>query len=549
MNRRNFMKRSGSLAGAAALAGGAMASARPLPSDASDRSDASDGSDKGVPADASSSVSASASTAGKPDILFLMPDQWRGDCLSSLGHPVVRTPNLDALASQGTRFSRAYTTIFSCIPARYALLTGQFPQTSGVVGFKAKPITSPTFPQFLRDAGYATALVGRNMHQAAQSEALGYQQSILGSTYVSNDQYDVDLKKEAPDSGGIDKVIAGLKINCNGWQAKPWPLADNLHPTEWIVQKTKEVIAAAQSNQPLFLTSSFYSPHPPLFAPKKYFDAYLKKDLPKPAHGDWVDWNAIKPADENEGGARPRVLLTGDILRAAQAGYFGLIEHLDEQMASLIAAFRTRSEKAGRAWVIVFSTDHGEMLGDHGYFRKCEPYEGSSHIPFIIAGSSALGFRPGSRCPQPVCLEDIMPTLLDLAAVKCPEVDGVSLAPILRGAEKTIRPWLHFEHAPCYSQEQAFHALTDGRMKYLWRPKSGAEQLFDLEKDPHEERNLATDASRSGALEQWRGRLVARLAGRPEGFSDGKQLFAGRPYPPLQAPAAKSNSNKGKQAQ
>ena len=130
------------------------------------------------------------------------------------------------------------------------------------------------------------------------------------------------------------------------------------------------------------------------------------------------------------------------------------------------------------------------MLGDHGYFRKCEPFEGSANIPFIFAASSGLGFQAGGRCSRPVCLEDLLPTLLELAGVPCPKADGVSLVPALRGADQEIRPWLHFEHAVCYSQQQAFHALTDGRIKYVWRPHDGTELLFDLERDPREERNL-----------------------------------------------------------
>ncbi len=467
----------------------------------------------------------------RPDILFIMPDQMRGDCLSTLGHPVVRTPTFDQLSEQGVLFRRAYTTVPSCIPARYALLTGLYPQTSGVVGYRKKPIDYPTMPEVLRAAGYRTALVGRSMHQIVGAAELGYETDTLGSTYVSNDQYAADIKKVAPEITNFRKWVEGtLGLSYNHWQARPWPLTNDLHPTAWIVTQARKVVAGVPKEQPLFLTASFYAPHPPLFPPKKYFEGYLNRELPAAAHGDWVDWDSLTTKGTDGG---HRVLLEGERLRKAQAGYFGLIEHLDHEVAPLIAEFRTRSEQAGRPWVVVFTADHGEMLGDHGYFRKCEPFEGSANIPFIICGSPALGFDAGRRCMQPVCLEDLFPTLVELAGGECPEVDGVSLVPELEGKPIEIRPWLHFEHANCYSKAQAFQALTDGRSKYIWRPLDGREHLFDLEKDPHEEQDLASDPSHRELLDKWRNLLVERLAPRSEGFSDGKDLIPGRPYAPL----------------
>ncbi len=468
-----------------------------------------------------------------PDILLIMPDQMRGDCLSAAGHPAVHTPNLDDLARQGALFRRAYSTVPSCIPARYALLTGLVPQTSGVVGYACKPFTTVPLPECLARAGYSTVLVGRNMHQSPASK-LGYQRQILGSTYVSDDEYDKFLKQNAPETGGIKNFTGKtLKLSANRSSARPWPLAENLHPTAWTVAESRRVVGEADPARPLFLTSSFYAPHPPLFPPQQYFDANLQKTLPPTAKGYWVDWSALTPAGNKVG---DRILLEGDALRKVQAGYFGLIEQLDTQIAGLIADFKARSAKAGRPWLIVLTSDHGEMLGDHGYFRKCEPYEGSANIPLIIAGSPELGFKPGLRSSQPVCLEDIMPTLLDLAGAQRPAgLSGVDLVPALRGDPVKIRDVLHSEHAPCYGNEQAFHALTDGRLKYIWRPFDGAEQLFDLQNDPKEEHDLAKNPESSATLEQWRQRLIQRLANREEGFTDGVRLIPGRPYKGLNA--------------
>src|SRR5256885_1300623 len=160
----------------------------------------------------------------KPDILLIMPDQWRGDCLGIRGHPVVRTSHIDSLAREGALFRRAYSTCPSCIPARFALLTALHPSTSGVVGYQATPIRHPTLPRLLADAGYTTALVGRYMHQLPEKESYGYQTEIRGSTYVSGDHYDSYLRKAAPESGGIRALMEKVGVTANGWQAKPWPL-------------------------------------------------------------------------------------------------------------------------------------------------------------------------------------------------------------------------------------------------------------------------------------------------------------------------------------
>jgi len=134
-----------------------------------------------------------------------------------------------------------------------------------------------------------------------------------------------------------------------------------------------------------------------------------------------------------------------------------------------------------------------------------------------------------------VCLEDIMPTLLDLAGVPIPaSVDGRSLAPLLRGEKAEWRQWLHSEYAPNW------HSLTDGREKYIWFAHDGREQLFDLTRDPNEKRNLAARPSHKTKAARWRQRLIAHLKGRPEGFSDGKRLISGRPYPTVMAHGGKT---------
>jgi len=461
-----------------------------------------------------------------PNILLVMPDQMRGDCLSLDGHPVLRTPNIDSIGEGGVHFTRAYTTCTSCIAARRSLLTGQHPGTNGVVGYReGVPIRTPTLTRLLFGSGYATVLAGRFMHQSPREEPYGFEKRVLGSTYITDDDYAKYLDGQVPDLGGI----RGIGVSCNGREAKPFPLDEELHATNWAMRQARRLLAEENSGRPMFLVASFYAPHPPLCPPARYMDRFLEIDMPPAAVGDW---ETPPPKEAYEGNVDAhRVVLEGEELRRAQAGYFGLIEQIDDLLGELLAEFKRKSEEAGRPWVIVFTSDHGELMGDHYLFRKCQPYEGSSRIPFLIQGSPGLGFVAGATCSAPVCLEDIMPTLLDLAGVPTPDdIDGRSLLPVLRGESDSVREVLHGEHATCYDAEQGYHMLTDGRMKYVWRPASGREELFDLDEEPQELRDLSARADMTDAMSMWRKRMIEELEGRPEGFIDGARLVAGREY-------------------
>ena len=165
------------------------------------------------------------------------------------------------------------------------------------------------------------------------------------------------------------------------------------------------------------------------------------------------------------------------------------------------------------------------MLGDHYMWRKSRAYEPSARVPFLISAPERLGLERASVVDLPATHADIMPTLLEMTGIDIPEtVDGRSLLPLMRGERPSWREYVHIEHAPYH------HALTDGREKYLWDPADGAEQFFDLASDPTECHDLARDATSADRVELWRRRLISRLQGRPEGFTDGSRLIPGRPY-------------------
>jgi arylsulfatase A-like enzyme len=467
----------------------------------------------------------------RPDILLIMTDQMRGDCLSLENHPVLMTPNIDGIGRQGTHFMRAYTTCPSCIPSRRAMLTGRHPKNNGLVGYREGcPLAHPTFAQALVDSGYRTTLVGRHMHQYPYEEGYGFQDRTDASCYVENDAYFKALETAFPGQGGVK----GHGLSNNGWTAKSWHFPDPWHPTSWIATRTRDQIRGASDDRPHFITASFYAPHPPFLPPAFYFERYLRLDLPGTAIGDWAE-----PPDGNSRGCRVdsnRVVLEGEALRSAQAGYFGLINHIDDQVYSILFEFTRKAAARGRPWIVIFTSDHGEMLGDHYLFRKCEPYEGSARVPFLIQGSRELGFQSGATHRGPVCLEDLAPTITELAGAEAPDdMDGGSLVPILRGETSPVRRVLHCEHNAGYDLNQAFHMLTNGRQKFIWRPYTGREELFDLDTDPLECRNLAGSSGHQNDLKIWRRRMVDQLADRPEGFSDGENLITGCDYSDLLA--------------
>ncbi|NWQ39623.1 arylsulfatase [Bacillus sp. EB106-08-02-XG196] len=473
----------------------------------------------------------------KPNILLMMVDQMRGDCLSMLDHPVVDTPNIDQLARNGVLFKNAYTATPTCVPARASVLTGMSQTSTGRVGYQEKiPWTyHHTLPGELAKAGYHTQAVGK-MHVFPARNLVGFHNVVLHDGYLhynrfkhqnleaesfnfSGDDYLLWLKERA----GTETDLIDLGLDCNASTvARPWHLPEALHPTNWVVTQSIDFLRRRDPTKPFFLKMSFVRPHPPFDPPQVFFDMYKDLELPDPPVGDWAE-----PEDLERAGYNP-ITYKGKVpknrLKRAQAAYYALITHIDYQIGRFLIAMEEHGVLNNT--VILFVSDHGELLGDHHLFRKALAYEGSAKVPFILSDpGNVLGLKKNQVAKEVVELRDIMPTLLDAAGVEIPNsVDGKSVLPLLNEKPGEWREYIHGEHA--YGQ-LSHHYVTDGNEKYIWYSQTGEEQLFNLVQDPQELNNLAKNEEFQDRLEYWRQKLVKELRGREEGFADGNRLFAG----------------------
>ncbi len=462
----------------------------------------------------------------RPNFLFIFPDQWRGDCLGVLDHPVIETPFLDELTSQGVTFTAAYAACPSCIAARACLATGQTPNTTGRIGYQDKvpwryPVTMMTT---LRDNGYQTMNVGKT-HFYPQRAGLGFEINLSYETQQLGDEYENDYERwlKLQPGGTIVRDTAQQTGN-NSWIAMPWSAPESLHPSTWNATAAIELLQHRDPQRPFFLQVGFHRPHPPLDPPMEFFQMFEGRELPPVPIGDWADDHDI-PVQKTDASIGH---LDDHLLTRARWAYYAQIKHLDYQIGRLIYFLRRKG------WFdntyIIFCADHGELLGDHHLFRKTLGYEGSAKLPFIVRAPKAVECPRDAMCDAPTTHMDIMPTVLEAAGIGIPgTVEGSSLLPWVRGEQPQWREFVHGEHSGFTT---ACQFVTDGKEKLHWETVSGTERFFNLTQDPQELHDLAGDGAYMDRVELWRRRLIDVLAERPEdGMSDGEKLIPGQRTP------------------
>ena len=319
------------------------------------------------------------------NLLMIMADQHRGDCLSCDGHAAVKTPNLDALARQGARFRHAYSSTPTCTPARSGLLTGLSPWNHGMLGYgRVAPKHAFTKPQALRDAGYFTMAIGKN-HFSPQRNPHGYHQLLLDeSGRVEAPEFRSDYRSwfamqaphRHPDETGI---------SFNDYRARPYVLPERLHPTVWTGDAAVNFLNAYDREQPFYLKVSFARPHSPYDPPERIFRQYEGAAIPDRAEAKWSDRNRPRNNDSNE-------IWRGDLgpdqARHSRQGYYGVVSQVDEQIGRIVETLE-KKKLMDRTLILYFS-DHGDMTGDHHLWRKSYAYEPSARIPMIVRWPDGL---------------------------------------------------------------------------------------------------------------------------------------------------------------
>jgi len=450
-----------------------------------------------------------------------MDDQHRADCLGAEGNPAAHTPVLDQLASEGARFTNAYSSTPSCTPARAALLTGMSPWNHGMLGYhRVAPAYPYEKPQALRDSGYQTLGVGK-MHFHHQRELHGYHKTIVDeSGRVQSPDFRSDYRgwfhSVAP---GLDPDATG--IGWNDYPAAEYVLPEELHPTAWTADVAVRFLESYEQPDPFFLKVSFARPHSPYDPPARFMRQYDDAPIPDRFVGNWTERNVPRSSDRDD-------LWHGDLgaeqARRSRQGYYANVQFIDEQIGRILETLRRRGFYEDT--LIIFFSDHGDMLGDHHMWRKCFAYESSARVPMIVRWPDGLGAgERGQVLSQPVELRDVFPTFLDAAGVTPPiELDGRSLLDLTRGKTEDWRPWIDLEHSTCYSPRNHWNAFSDGTWKYIFHATDGEEQLFHLAEDPGEETDIAGDPAHTATLQQWRSRLVSHFEERGEPFLKGGKL-------------------------
>jgi choline-sulfatase len=439
----------------------------------------------------------------RPNILIIMVDQLNGTLFPDGPADWLHAPHLKALAARSARFANNYTSSPLCAPARASFMAGQLPSRTGVYDNAAEYVSSiPTYAHHLRRAGYYTALSGK-MHFVGPDQMHGFEERLTTDIYPADFGWTPDYRKPGEridwwyhNMGSVTGAGVAEISNQMEYDDEVAFLAN-----QKLYHLSRENDDAER--RPWALTVSFTHPHDPYVARKKFWDLYndcehLMPEIGMLENQDPHSERILKSCDYASFG------ITEYNVRRSRQAYFANISYVDDKVGELIDTL-TRTRMLDNT-VILFCSDHGDMLGERGLWFKMNFFEGSARVPLMIAGP---GVSPALH-QAPVSNLDVTPTLCDLAGISMAEVepwtDGESLKPVIDGGVRTSPVLMEYaaeaSHAPLVG-------IRQGQWKYV-HCELDPEQLYDLDTDPRELTNLARDPAHAEVIDRFRAKRRAK---------------------------------------
>ncbi len=437
--------------------------------------------------------------AKQPNVLWICTDQQRYDTIGALGNPHASTPVLDAFIGEGTSFSNAFCQSPVCSPSRASFLTGRYPRTTGCrQNGQSIPKDEVLVSKLFRDAGYRCGLAGK-LHLASCSDG-----KVEGRT---DDGYDDFFWSHHPQPDWPEnaytqwlaekgKTWDGLLEEDRSPYVRGGPPAE-FHQTTWCAEKTIEFIRANEG-RPWFFSFNCFDPHHPFDPPAEYLERFPVEEMPLPSvHPAEAqrqttfqkldrEWAHDNPGEFHTGA------MTDDDRRQVYAAYMAMISLIDDQVGRILEALRETGQD--RDTLVVFMSDHGEMLGDHGiYFKGPHFYDCQMRVPLVIRWPGG-SVNAGRRIEGLVELVDLAPTLLDAGELEIPQrMQGKSLLPMLRGEAETefVHEQVFAEYYNAWTHGDAYGSmLRTQKEKIVVYHGTGQGEFYDLENDPQEFLNL-----------------------------------------------------------
>lgn len=439
----------------------------------------------------------------RPNILFLFTDQLRADCIAALGNSQIKTPNIDRLVREGTTFTQCYSPSPVCMPARHALTSGVPPHMTGCVDNLPIQCDRPSFMHGLNQLGYHTHGIGK-MHFAKKKGDWGFQ-TREHAEELSGESAQDDYRSFLAENG-YEHVQDPYGFRSEYYyMPQPSQLPDKLHNNAWVADRSIEFLKTRDKNKPFFLWSSWIKPHPPFESPYPWSRLYRMHEMEGPYLPESYEeqqnfWSKVQ--------RRYKYMDSGDskhLAKMIKAAYYSVVSHMDYHIGRVLDALGPEIDNT----LIVFSTDHGEMLGDFGCYGKRSMLNPSARIPMIARLPGV--FEAGAKADQASTLLDLFPTFVETAGGAIDEsLEGVSLQR-LQSQDSDDR----YVHSQFSQNQLGLYMVANKNWKYIFSAADDKEWLY---KDGCESVNLAKDQEYSDRLLELRKIALDRFK------NDGYQL-------------------------